>query len=68
MSDYIKRKEVKWALNGACVVYDLDTINNIPAADVVECSKLLEIADKQEKLGFIQTADVLRRIAGGDVD
>lgn len=33
--------------------------------DVVECSKLLDIADKQEQLGYIQTADVLRRIAKG---
>lgn len=37
--------------------------------NVVECSKLLDIADKQEQLGYIQTADVLRRIAkGSDVD
>ena len=33
--------------------------------NVVECSKLLDIADKQEQLGYIQTADVLRRIAKG---
>lgn len=37
--------------------------------NVVECSKLLDIADKQEQLGYIQTADVLRRIAkGSDLD
>lgn len=38
-------------------------INNIPSADVVERSALLEEADRQEKMGFIQTADVLRKVA-----
>lgn len=36
MSDYIKRDDVKYALNGACVLYNNETIDRIPSADVVE--------------------------------
>lgn len=36
MSDYIKRDDVKYALNGACVLYNTETIDRISSADVVE--------------------------------
>ena len=49
--------------------YGCGECKEVDLKDVVECSKLLDIADKQEKLGYIQTADVLRKIAkGSDVD
>lgn len=38
-------------------------LEGVPSANVIEVSRLLETADEQEKLGYIQTADVLRRIA-----
>lgn len=34
----------------------------IPSANVVEASKILQVADEQEKQGFIQTAKVLREL------
>ena len=37
-------------------------INEAPAVDVVEVSKILKTADEQEKQGFIQTAKVLREL------
>lgn len=36
MREYIKRDDVKSALNGACVLYHTETIDRIPSADVVE--------------------------------
>jgi hypothetical protein len=37
-------------------------INEAPAAEVVEVSKILKTADEQEKQGFIQTAMILRKL------
>lgn len=54
MSEYIKREDVKYALNGACVLYDPETINKIPSADVVEvvrCKDCKYYVPISEKIG-----------------
>ena len=73
MSDYIKREDAIQE-----VIYELDAFDHVPqalidrikrdfdtlpTADVAECSELLKEADRQEKLGFIQTADAMRKVA-----
>ena len=69
MSDYIKREDAIGVLMETIAPpsITLDTLvmrmDNIPSDDVVERSVLLEEADRQENIGFIQTADVLRKVA-----
>lgn len=77
MSDYIKREDAyreimecfknsempeEWenGMHSAGMIIEQD----VPSADVIEISKILAEADEQEKGGYIQTAKVLRRIAG----
>ena len=77
MSDYIKREDA-WDITEeflrgritdeqAQLVIDIEgEIEAIPSANVVEASKILQVADEQEKQGFIQTAKVLRELVSND--
>ena len=71
MNDYIKKEDAFYLIKKRLICNDENSKDEIaqiileqaPVADVIERSVLLEEADRQEKIGFIQTADVLRKVA-----
>ena len=62
-SDSVMDALAEYFGNYAAVPLELeDLIEDIPAESVIECSVLLREADYQDKIGFIETAKILRKL------
>ena len=68
VSEYIKGdailpKLIEYYKGYGNVPLELESlIDDIPDEPVVECAEILKVADDQERIGYIQTAQVLRKL------